>query len=830
MKCKLEFHINYRTKPEETLVAKIFSNKKGHSLFERIYLQTNNGFEWHTRQEIDLNPKAEYTYHYVILKNGNEEIAEKAFPLHELSVSEKQSSYTFYDTWRWDVNQLNLCSSAFTDCIFKKHKNILVDIYTDEQCAEIKIHALLPQNGKYEIFLVGSNDISGNWDVNKGIKLQPAGMYKYSATIKSKELKDTQYKYVVVNKADNSVMWESGNNHVFPKPAKEGKTVIDDSWVRLSRFTDWRGAGIVIPLFSLHSSGSAGIGDFLDLKKFISWASGVGFSAIQLLPINDTTTLGTWRDSYPYNITSAYALHPIYIDLRSLINKYDPTLREVYIRQSAKLNKGKELDYENTLKFKNKILKAIYAKAGNDINNDKKYQAFTSQNKEWLLPYAAYCCLREKYKSTDFSKWTGFENYKESSVTNDKALLKKIQYHCFVQYIAHTQMKAAHEYAVKNGIILKGDIPIGVNSCGADVWTNPLLFNRDMSTGAPPDYFSEDGQNWGFPTYNWDEMAKNDFYWWKKRFTVMAQYFDAYRIDHVLGFFRIWEIPRYEKSAKGGHFSPALPYSKTEIEHYGFLLKPEYIGTLLLKDKNKENLLHVKINAHNEAAYLNLSNEQKKAFDSLYNDFFYRRHDEFWAKGAIGKLSAITKSTKMLPCAEDLGMLPGNVGKVLDDLSILSLEIQNMPKQHGVEFANTELYPYRSVATISTHDMPSFRLWWEKFPETAKRYSSHILHAPYTPEANVDTCEKVVRMHLMSPSMLCLLSFQDWTSICCSTRTANIRNEQINNPADPNQNWCYRAHLSVENLEQNTLFNEKIKELLTESNRNLFAFVLQNNI
>ncbi len=153
MKCKLEFHINYRTKPEETLVAKIFSNKKGHSLFERIYLQTNNGFEWHTRQEIDLNPKAEYTYHYVILKNGNEEIAEKAFPLHELSVSEKQSSYTFYDTWRWDVNQLNLCSSAFTDCIFKKHKNIPVDIYTDEQCAEIKIHALLPQNGTYEIFL-----------------------------------------------------------------------------------------------------------------------------------------------------------------------------------------------------------------------------------------------------------------------------------------------------------------------------------------------------------------------------------------------------------------------------------------------------------------------------------------------------------------------------------------------------------------------------------------------------------------------------------------------------------------------------------------------------
>ena len=329
-------------------------------------------------------------------------------------------------------------------------------------------------------------------------------------------------------------------------------------------------------------------------------------------------------------------------------------------------------------------------------------------------------------------------------------------------------MKAAHEYAVKNGIILKGDIPIGVNSCGADVWTNPLLFNRDMSTGAPPDYFSEDGQNWGFPTYNWDEMAKNDFYWWKKRFTVMAQYFDAYRIDHVLGFFRIWEIPRYEKSAKSGHFSPALPYSETEIEHYGFLLKPEYIGTLFLKDKNKENLLHVKINAHNEAAYL--------------------------------------------------------------DLSILSLEIQNMPKQHGVEFANTELYPYRSVATISTHDMPSFRLWWEKFPETAKRYSSHILHAPYTPEANVDTCEKVVRMHLLSPSMLCLLSFQDWTSICYSTRTANIRNEQINNPADPNQNWCYKAHLSIEDLEQNTLFNEKIKELLTESNRNLFAFVLQNNI
>ena len=305
----------------------------------------------------------------------------------------------------------------------------------------------------------------------------------------------------------------------------------------------------------------------------------------------------------------------------------------------------------------------------------------------------------------------------------------------------------------------------------------------------------------------------------------MAEFFDAYRIDHVLGFFRIWEIPRSQTSAKFGHFSPALSYSVEELQSMGFVLKNEHIGALFFEDNLYPCKYCPAISAYNETVYRNLDDGQKQAFNTIYKDYFGNRNERLWEKEGTEKLREITHATTMLSCAEDLGMLPSCITEVLDRLNILSLEIQNMPKQSGVEYADVSKYPYNSVATISTHDMPSFRLWWRKFPDFSKRYARDILgmqENEIPQDANVEICTRVVESHLKSPSMLCLLSFQDWTSICEETRSKNLEAEQINNPADSKQYWRYKTHLSIEDLEKNIHFKEQIQRMISESNRNLF--------
>lgn len=824
MEYNLEFNINYRTKAEENLAVEIFCADDLRKVIERIYLQYQDNDNWKIRCDIDLNSNKSYIYNYIIVCSSSVVVREKIYPERELNVSEKVKHYIFFDTWRWDIRQLNLKSSAFLNCIFRYNSKEQIKEISNKH-TEINTYALLPQSDNYEISIVGSSPILGRWEVRNGLKLCRVGHYKYRVQIENAEqLSGTQYKYVIIQRHDGKIIWEEGNNRTFPLFTNEKKTRIDDGWIRIPQYTDWRGAGVIIPLFSIHTHNSAGIGDFHDLKQFVSWASNVGFSILQLLPINDTVTFGTWRDSYPYSIISAHAINIIYIDLRELIGKYIPNIKDDYIKTCQKLNAKNFVDFEQVLKYKNKILHEIYKNIGEQILCRPCCQKFIKSNKEWLISYAAYCSLRDKFKSVDSAQWKGFETYDETKILRNKTLLQRMQYYYFVQYLAFSQIRAVHDYAVKKGIILKGDIPIGVNANSVDVWRNPEFFHKDMSTGAPPDYFSADGQNWGFPTYNWSVMKEDGYSWWKKRLKVMSRLFDAYRIDHVLGFFRIWEIPRDEKSAKKGHFSPSLPYSKEEIKNSGFNIKEEYIGTLFLKVLNSTDFLYLSINARNDVMYRKLDDKQRSIFDSLYIDFFFKRHNNYWADGAIKKLGAITNATAMLTCAEDLGMLPDNVDKTLELLNILSLEIQNMPKQLGVEFADTSKYPYRSVATISTHDMPSFRLWWKRFPDAAKRYADKVLHTSNVPaDASTDICERVIKMHLDSPSMLCLLTFQDWTSVCSSARAADISNEQINNPANPDQYWNYKTHLSIEDLEENTLLNQKIRLLLTDSNRNSFC-------
>ena len=446
-----------------------------------------------------------------------------------------------------------------------------------------------------------------------------------------------------------------------------------------------------------------------------------------------------------------------------------------------------------------------------------------------MRPYAVFCALRDKKGTPDFSQWGSMAKYSKAKVAKyEKENSAEVAYHYFVQYHLSKQLRDARDYAHSKGVVLKGDIPIGISRTSVDAWVYPELFHMNSSAGAPPDDFSVMGQNWGFPTYNWEKMAEDGYAWWKARFVKMSEYFDAYRIDHILGFFRIWEIPLDAVNALLGRFNPALPYSYEEIASYGFRFEGWHCGNisetdnmLFVEDNVQKGKFHPRISAFSTDCYRWLADDQKEAYNRLYNDFFYRRHNDFWKWEALKKLPPLTEATGMLVCGEDLGMIPDCVPSVMSGEQILSLEIQRMPKDPKVEFGSTYDYPYLSICTTGTHDMNPLRAWWEEDRGVTQRFYNHVLgawgEAPYFCEPWI--CEQVVSMHLKSPAMLTVLPWQDWIAMDGSLRRENPHDERINVPANSRHYWRYRMHFFLEELLEAEELNKMIRHKIAESGR-----------
>ena len=658
---------------------------------------------------------------------------------------------------------------------------------------------------------------------------------------------------------------------------------------------DEKMAGTLIPVFSLRSEGSFGVGDFGDLKLMIDWVAQTHQRLLQVLPINDSTSTHTWTDSYPYSCISIFALHPQYADLRQLPAINDKLEAERFEALRQELNSLSQIDYERVNNAKDEYLKIIFKQEGKKELESEEFKAFFKRTEHWLVPYAQYCYLRDKNGTCEFAKWKGHTQWNEAdraSLSNPQnKAFKDVAFFYYVQFVLDRQMRSAHDYARARGVILKGDIPIGVNRNGCDVWHEPEYFHLDSQAGAPPDGFSVNGQNWGFPTYNWDRMIADGCQWWVRRFQNMQQYFDAYRIDHVLGFFRIWAIPTDCVHGLLGQFQPALAMSREEIKSYGlnfqedlftkpfiadwivsrifkehaeevkekylqhehddiFSLKPEYDterkveaafegkttdkdiwlrdglyalieNVLFVRDRQNPNMFHPRITAQLNFMYEALWQNDKDAFNRLYNDYYYRRNNDFWYREAMKKLPLLSQATRMLVCAEDLGMVPDCVQWVMNELRILSLELQSMPKDPTVEFGHLSRNPYRSVCTLSTHDMPTLRQWWdEDYDRTQKYYNTMLYRGGAAPHPLPGWLARdIVSRQLTSPSMLCILSLQDWFAIDERVRLADANAERINIPANPKHYWRYRMHMTIEQLIADKEYNDEVKDLIDEAGR-----------
>ena len=888
----LHFHLEYETIFGEEVMLNLVGNEgvKTHRM------ATFDGKDWFCDLRLSKTDST-LTYYYNVTGRDNNNRNEWQIVKHVLDLTcAKATEYTIYDHWNGMPEDSYLYSSAFTDCINHQEPEQMKDT-AYAQTLQLTVRAPQLRDGE-RLAVIGAHPSLGAWNPDKALPMTLHTYGEWAVNIDASVLHEepVELKFVIMNTAGHVMMWECGYNRTITLPdMKKNQVVVYHLNQAFFEIWNRKVAGTQVPVFSLRSKESAGIGDFGDLKMMIDLMEKTGQRVLQLLPINDTTITHTWTDSYPYSCISVFAIHPQYVNLRALPALADEKERKEAEAEGARLNALPQIDYEGVNAFKSKYLQKVYLQEGKKIMKSAEFKAFFQETQNWLVPYAQYSWLRDLNGTADFTKWKDHNTWDEA----ERKMLEdprskeyqEVAFYYFVQFVLSTQMKEAHEYAKQKGVILKGDIPIGVNRYSCDVWTEPKYFNLNGQAGAPPDGFSANGQNWGFPTYNWEEMIKDGCQWWVRRFQSMSMYFDAYRIDHVLGFFRIWEIPIHSVHGLTGQFAPSQAMSREEIMQYGlnfqeqrftepfitdwvldrvfheradevretyleridherYRMKPEVdtqrkiearfenvtrqedlwlrdglysllSDVLFVRDHNNPDMFHPRISAQLDFIYESLYDNDKQAFNRLYNDYYYHRNNQFWYREAMKKLPKLVQATRMLVCAEDLGMVPDCVPWVMDELKILSLELQSMPKSPTMRFGDLNSYPYRSVCTISSHDMPTLRQWWdEDYSRTQDYYNTMLGRQDAAPHPLPgELAKEIIARHLDSPSMLCILSVQDWLAMDEQLRLPDADAERINIPANPKHYWRYRMHLNIEDMIANTALTDTVSTLIRQAGR-----------
>lgn len=900
---KLSFKIDYQTTWGEMLFISGSTPQFGQwDPSKAIPMKNQFPGEWHVAIDTDTI-NLEYKY---LLQNSSGHFVWEWGTNRKVSLAtEGADEVRLRDFWRTGSDPDNaLYSSAFQNVLLKRTTIQPTQIARPGQrTLRLQLHTPVIDPG-YQFAILGTEPELGAWREQDALVMDDQSAPLWTVDLDASKLTfPLHYKYVIYDKANKRVIdWEEGSNRII-------RDFVCESGISIKIHTDekfrqpgdsWKGAGVAVPLFSLRTEHSGGIGEFTDLRPLVDWTCKCGLKLIQLLPLNETVSTHSWVDSYPYKSISVMALHPVFLNITKIGVLDEESLMVGFIQTLAGFNAQESVHYEEVHKVKSKFFKLIFDQQSDSFLKSPAFLEFFDKNKEWLVPYAAFCYLRDQNKTANFRFWRSCQIFNSKEIQTltspENSFYPDIAVHYFIQYHAHKQLSEAVAYARSKGIVLKGDIPIGISPNSVEAWTQPLLFNLSQQAGAPPDEFADQGQNWGFPTYNWDIMAKDGFQWWKNRLKQMSQYFDAFRIDHIVGFFRIWEIPISQIFGTMGHFSPALPYSRDEIIDRGinfneirftkpyirdyclwglfgefteevknlyleeyepgkFNLKPDFATqrqvwdhfengqkdgelsgkesrirdglcsliseVIFVRDPNHPAHFHPRIAFHNTNSYMNLSDYTRYLLDELYIEFFYHRHDQFWKEQSMKILPAILESNEMLVCGEDLGMIPACVPGVMNDLGILSLEVQRMPKDPKIEFLRPSDAPYLSVSTTSTHDTSTLRGWWEEDPGKSERFFRTIMgnHAPMNKVMEPWLAGDILQQHFWSPAMWTIFPIQDLLAMDEELRREDFDAERINIPAVAQHYWRYRIHITLEKLLKANRFNSELNRMVTHSGR-----------
>ncbi|PKP38088.1 MAG: 4-alpha-glucanotransferase [Bacteroidetes bacterium HGW-Bacteroidetes-14] len=889
---KIKFFLPYNTRPGQNIYISGSHEQLGSLETDKAVPMFYLNGVWIC--EVNLRSSEEFQYSYII-RDDYSGIYCEAGPARRFRPG-KRSVYYVHDQWKPYSEESPFLSHAFRNIFFGAESQFSGN-YSDTliTCSVNN----LPEDSS--VLISGSSDMLGKWEENRAVQMFRGEGGIWYAELDRKGLQSgTEYKFIVKTSSGgkSDYIWEDGLNRQIQdlhlSAPVSASLIINNYTVNLPAFKP-KYSGTAIPVFSIRTSDGCGIGEFTGLKSIVDLLAETGQRVLQILPVNDTTMTHTWSDSYPYGAISIFALHPLYLNVKQTGIVSDDSFMKSFNETANRLESLEEIDYDAVDKLKWNYIRKIYEQDRAKTFLSKDFLVFFDRNSSWLIPYAAFCYLRDKFGSPKFYEWPEYSNYDYSRVKKltapESEVYPEIALHYFVQYHLHKQLSEAHTYANSKGVILKGDIPIGINKNSVEAWSESHLFNFNGQAGAPPDDFSVKGQNWGFPTYNWEIMEKDGYSWWKKRFRKMEEYFDAYRIDHILGFFRIWEIPSNATEGLLGYFNPSLPFSADEIRSMGYnfnydrdclpyikewvldelfadkkseikylfldnigwdsyRLKSEFstqekieeffnlnsgkidsgikerlmslvADVLFIQDPADNSRYHPRISSQFTKSYQALSDDQKNSYNRIYNNFFYHRNDGFWYSNAMKKLPSLISSNGMLVCGEDLGMIPSCVPSAMKSLSILTLEIQRMPKDPSLEFGDTRRYPYLSVCTTGTHDTSTLRGWWEENRDTTSSYYRKILNGsgdvPLFCEPWI--CRTIIENHLKSESMLAIFPLQDWISVFPALRRENPSSERINVPSNPKHYWRYRMHLTAESLISDTEFVGEVRKMVEESNR-----------
>jgi 4-alpha-glucanotransferase len=893
----IHFYIRFYTRPGESLSVTGNTDELGnYNIEQALPLTWLNNDLWTGTVTIN-NPQRDVIHYSYIYKGMDGYQSQEQDDHKTIDISKNpMQEIRVMDIWNHPGEFENaFYTDPFQEILLKDQETRTKAKAVKHATHYFKVKAPLLEKNEV-VCLLGSTKALADWDETDPILLHRENNWWAVKLQLPKESFPIQYKYGVYNiKSKSFVRFEAGENRWLHGDALLNTlTILHDGFVRLPNST-WKGAGVVLPVFSLRSKNSFGTGEFTDLKLLVDWAVKTGMKMIQVLPVNDTIATHTWVDSYPYAAISAFALHPLYLNISKVAGKQFADIIKPLKKKQAQLNELPQVDYEAVMHVKLAAIKELYLVQKEEWEKDEDYLAFFEKNKHWLVPYAVFCSLRERYGTADFNQWKSNNIYNKEAVQK-LASPKGKQYdqvaiHYFIQYHLHSQLQEAAAYAHKNGVILKGDIAIGVYRYGCDTWVEPELYHMGMQAGAPPDDFAVRGQNWGFPTYNWERMAADGYEWWHQRFIQMSNYFDAFRIDHILGFFRIWSIPLHAVEGIMGRFVQAIPVYVEEFEQRGIWFNPvrycqPFINDTVLWDMfgpNKEKFkpfldftgnqytlkpvfatqrqveahfdalehseenqhlrqglydlisnvilfeqpgsqgreFHFRISMQNTPSFRHLEGYLQDKLKDLYINYFYQRQEHFWMQEGLRKLPALKRSTNMLICGEDLGMVPHCVPVVMKQLGIVSLEIQRMPKDIHAEFFHPAQAPYLSVVTPSTHDMSTIRGWWEEDRTKTQRFYNNVLgqwgEAPATCEAWIN--KAIVIQHLQSPAMWATFQLQDLLGMNETLRRENPQEERINIPAIPKHYWRYRMHLTLEQLLKEKDFNTELEEYVKDAGR-----------
>jgi 4-alpha-glucanotransferase len=900
---KITFNLQYHTKWGEQIAVLGSADELGQNQPSKAYrLQYVNDGYWEQTVELS-NPQANIDYTYILLNESAEIIREEWGERRILSLPKtKHKPIYLKDAWRTKRHPDNpLYSTAFLAVIFKPgtfKANKVKAVTTD---THVTFQINMPRLGdQQQIGISGNIPALGNWNLSKPLLLGNAQHPLWAGTIALPRFtKNVEYKYGIYNALSKKVEYlEDGPNRSFELPTfeKGNSILITDEYFQHPK-KRWKGGGVAIPIFSLRSEKSFGVGEFNDLRLLADWSKKMGLQLIQILPINDTTATFSWVDSYPYAAISVFALHPLYLNMESLEGFQQAVPIKEYAQEKSRLNALPEVDYETVLQLKLKYARQIFDQQKTTFLKDNSFKKFLKKNQHWLKPYALFCYFRDTYQTVNFNEWKMGSQFSEAILTKfthpKVAHFDQIAFYYFLQFYLDKQLKVAADYARTQQIVLKGDIPIGIYRFSVDAWIAPELYNMNSQAGAPPDPFSETGQNWGFPTYNWEVMAKNGYQWWQNRLQQLSSYFDAFRIDHILGFFRIWEIPSEQVEGSLGFFNKAisirieeffeiyipfdydrfcLPYIPEHLVYQLFKTDTTFVLNTFLEIKSPKfyqflpqfdtqkkietwfkqeaspdkmslkkllfdligNVLFFEVAGSNKTAFhpridflktasfqaLDLSTQHKLI--QLYNNYFYHRQEDFWRQEAMVKLPALRKATNMLICGEDLGMVPACVPEVMQEMQILTLEIQRMSKNPQTEFLQPKDIPYWSVCSTSTHDMSPLRLWWEECEVVQKIrfYQQELKQTGMPPEKLTPALARlIVQQHLNFPSMWTVLPIQDIVAIDETFHATSPMEERINVPANPQHYWRYRIPFTLEALLAKEDFTLAFKEMINATGR-----------